>query len=62
MKNLAKEALLAVLVAAWVVGLVHQFGSWSMTAVYVGISLMMAAVSFADRLVPKLAPRRNRRR
>ncbi len=62
MKNLAEEVLLAVLVATWVFGLVHQFGSWSMTAVYVAISLMMAAVRFADRLVPKLAPRRNRRR
>ena len=37
--SFAKEALLAVVGAAWIVGLVHQFGSWSLTAFYVGISL-----------------------
>ena len=62
MKSLAKEALAAVLVAAWIAGLVHQFGSWPMMAVYVAISLMMVAVRFSGRLVPKLARRRNRRR
>ena len=60
--NLAKEALLAVLIAAWIVGLVHQFGSWSMTAVYVAISLVMVAVMFGGELVPKFALRRIRRR
>jgi hypothetical protein len=62
MKNLAKEALLAVLAAAWIVGLVYQFGSWSMISVYVAISLVMVALRFADRLVPKFIPRRIRRR
>jgi len=47
---------------AWITGLVHQFGSWSMTTVYVAISLMMAAVKFSDRLVHKFVPRRSRRR
>ena len=62
MKNLANEALLAVLAATWIVGLIHQFGSWPMTAFYVAISLVMVAVKFADRLVPKFVPRRIRRK
>ena len=62
MKNLVKEALWAVLAATWITGLLHQFGSWSMTTVYVAISLMMVAVTFSDRLVLKFVPRRNRRR
>ena len=62
MKNLAKEALWAVLAATWITGLVHQFGSWAMTTVYVAISFMMVAVTFGNRLVFKFAPRRNHRR
>jgi hypothetical protein len=60
--KLVKEAVVAVLAAAWVVGLVHQFGSWSMTAVYVAISLGMVAVISSNQLVLKLARRRNPRR
>ena len=37
----------------------HQFELWTMTTVYVAISLMMAAVAFSDRLVLKFVPRRN---
>jgi PAS domain-containing protein len=62
LKNLAKEALWAVVAATWITGLVHQFGSWSMTAVYVAISLMMVAVRFSDRLMLKFVPRRIHRR
>lgn len=62
MNNLAREALWAVLAAAWIVGLVNQFGSWPMTAFYIVISLAMVVVRFADRRVLKFAPRRNRRR
>ena len=40
---------------------VHQFGSWSMTTLYVAISLAMAGVTFGNRLVLKFVPRRNRR-
>jgi hypothetical protein len=58
--KLAKEALVAILAAAWVVGLVEQLGSWKMTLAYVAISLAMAAVVFGDHPVLKLAPRRNR--
>jgi hypothetical protein len=50
------------LAAAWIVGLVRQFGSWSMTTAYVAIALAMVAVMFGDRLVLKFAPRRNSRR
>jgi len=39
MKNFTKDVLLAVLVATWIAGLIHQLGSWSMTALYVAISL-----------------------
>jgi hypothetical protein len=62
LKNLAKEALWALLAATWITGLMHQFESWTMTTVYVAISLMMAAVAFSDRLVLKFVPRRNHRR
>ena len=60
--NLAKQALLAILTAAWIVGLVNQFGSWAMTAVYIAISLLMVAVMFGGQLVLSFATRRNRRR
>jgi hypothetical protein len=60
--KLAKEALWAVSAAAWIVGLLSQFGSWPMTAVYIAISLAMIAVTFADHRVLNFAPRRNRRR
>lgn len=48
--NLAKEVLLAVLAATWIVGLVHQFGSWPMTVGYVAISVVMAGVMFGGDL------------
>jgi hypothetical protein len=57
-----KDAVWAVLAAAWIVGLVHQFGSWSMTAAYVAISLAMVAVMSGGQIVLRFAPRRNRRR
>jgi hypothetical protein len=60
--KLAKEAVGAVLAAAWIVGLVHQLGSWSMMATYVAISLVMVAMMHGDRLVPKFASWPNRRR
>ena len=61
LKNSAKEALRAVLIAAWIVGLAHQFELWSTTILYLAISLVMVALTFADRLVFKFASRRNRR-
>ena len=58
--NLAKEGVWAVLAATWIAGLVHQFGSWSMTTAYIAISLAMVAVMFGDHLAPKFTPRRER--
>jgi hypothetical protein len=60
--NLIKQALMAVLAAAWIVGPVHQVGSWPAMAGYFGISLLMAGIMFGDRRVLRFAPRRNRRR
>ncbi len=60
--KLAKEGVLAVLAAAWIVGLIHQFESWSMMAAYLAISLLMFAVTFGDRLVRKFATRQDHRR
>ena len=57
-----KEAIWAVLAAAWIAGLGHQFGSWPMTAAYVAISLAMVAVMFGAEIVLRFASRRNRRR
>jgi hypothetical protein len=60
--TLAKEGLLALLVALWIAGLVQQLGSWPTTIAYVAISLIMAGLVFGNRLVLRTAPRRNRRR
>lgn len=60
--KLVKEALLAVLVATWIVGLVDQFGSWTMTAFYIAISLVIIAVTLGNRIMLRFAPRRDRRR
>jgi hypothetical protein len=57
----AKDALWAVLAAAWIVGLANQFGSWPMTAFYTAISVVMVALTFADRLALIFTPRRFRR-
>lgn len=63
MNPIARQALFAVLAAAWVVGLIHQFSSWKMTAVYVAISLAMAGVMLVNGRTLKLATRRiNKRR
>ncbi len=59
--NMAKQALVAVLAATWIVGLWHQ-GSWSMAVAYVVISAAMAGLMFGNRRVLKFAPRRNDRR
>jgi hypothetical protein len=54
--KLAREALAAVLVATWIIGLVHQLGSWPMTATYVAISFAMVAMIFGDRLASNSRP------
>lgn len=61
--TLAKQALVAVLAATWIVGLWHQ-GSWAMALTYVAISAAMAALmfGFGGGRVLKFAPRRTDRR
>jgi hypothetical protein len=59
--TIAKQALLAVLAATWMVGLFHQV-SLPMAAAYIAISAGMAAIIFANNGVLKFAPRRNDRR
>ena len=61
--TLAKQALVAVLAATWIVGLWHQ-GSWSMAAAYLVISAAMAALMFGFRegRMLKFVPRRNDRK
>lgn len=51
-----KEAIWAVSASAWIAGLVHQFGSWPMTAAYVAISLEMVAVMFSGWIVLRFSP------
>jgi hypothetical protein len=55
--NVAREALWAVLAAAWIVGLINQFESWPMTAFYLVISLAMIAVMFSHQGVLNFAKR-----
>ena len=58
--TMAKQALVAVLAATWIVGLFHQ-NSWPMMAAYVAISVAMAGLIFANKGVLKFAPRRKDR-
>jgi hypothetical protein len=58
---MAKQALVAVLAATWIVGLLHQ-DSWAMVVAYVAISAAMAGLIFGHRRVLKFAPRRNDRK
>jgi hypothetical protein len=55
--NVAREAVWSVLAAAWIVGLVNQFESWPLTAVYVAISLAMIVVMFGHRGMLNFAKR-----
>jgi len=55
--NVAREAVWALLAAAWIVGLVNQFDSWPMTAFYVAISIAMIAVMFGHRGMLNFAKR-----
>ena len=59
--SMAKQALVAVLAATWIVGLFHQ-DSWPMVAAYVAISAAMVGLIYGNRRVLKFAPRRTDRR
>jgi hypothetical protein len=58
--TMAKQALVAVLAATWIVGLFHQV-SVPMAVAYVAISAGMVALIFANRGALKFAPRRKDR-
>ena len=58
--TMAKQALVAVLAATWIVGLFHQ-DSWGMVVAYVAISAAMAGLMFGNRRVLKFARRRKDR-
>jgi len=55
--KMAREALWALLVSAWIIGLVNQFESWPMTTFYVALSLAMIAVTFGHRGMLNFAKR-----
>jgi hypothetical protein len=59
--TMAKQALVAVLAATWIVGLFHQ-DSWPMAAAYFAISAAMGVLVFGSRRALKFAPKRNDRR
>lgn len=58
--TMAKQALVAVLAATWIVGLWHQV-SLPMAVAYVAISAAMAALILANRGILKFVPWRNGR-
>jgi hypothetical protein len=47
--SMSKTALLSLLVACWIVGLVNQFHAWDMTLRYLVLSLLLVAIVAANR-------------
>jgi hypothetical protein len=47
--SMSKTALLSILVACWIVGLVNQFHSWNATLFYLVLSMLIVAVVAAER-------------
>jgi prolipoprotein diacylglyceryltransferase len=47
--SMSKTALLSILVACWIVGLLTQFHDWSTTLSYLVLSLLLVAVVAARR-------------
>lgn len=59
----SKTALLSILVACWIVGLVNQFHAWDSTLRYLILSLLIVAVVAARRQYQlQYAKNRNSRR
>jgi hypothetical protein len=56
-----KTALLSLLVACWIVGLVNQFHAWQTTVSYLVLSMLIVAVVAARRQY-RMAYVRGRRR
>ena len=57
--SLSKTALLSILVACWIVGLLHQFHDWGTTLGYLVLSSLIVALVAAGRQY-KLAYAKNR--
>jgi len=47
--SMSKTALLSILVACWIVGLVSQFHAWDTTLRYLVLSLLIVAIIAAKR-------------
>ena len=47
--SMSKTALLSILVACWIVGLLNQFHDWSTTLSYLVLSLLLVAIVVARR-------------
>ena len=47
--SLCKTALLSILVAWWIVGLLNQFHSWDTTLRYLVLSMLIVAIVTAKR-------------
>jgi hypothetical protein len=47
--SMSKTALLSLLVACWIVGLVNQFHAWDLTLRYLVLSLLLVAIVAAKR-------------
>ena len=47
--SISKTALLSLLVACWIVGLLNQFHDWSTTLSYLVLSLLLVAIVAAKR-------------
>jgi hypothetical protein len=59
--SMSKTALLSILVACWIVGLLNQFHDWSTTVAYLVLSLLLVAIVAAKRQY-QMAYAKNRKR
>ena len=60
--SMSKTALLSILVACWIVGLLNQFHDWSTTLSYLVLSLLIIAIVAASHQVAYAKSRASRRR
>jgi cyanate permease len=60
--SLSKTALLSILVACWIVGLVNQLHDWSTTLAYLALSSLLVAIVTIRRRQPAYARNRTKQR
>jgi hypothetical protein len=60
--SLSKTALLSILVALWIVGLLNQFHDLSTTLAYLALSSLLVAIVTVGRRQPAYARNRAKRR